>query len=121
MVDLAPAAEMAPMVPTMKYENIWFVRLLVFVAYFPKLGTFLVSMTKGLSWLDDAPELSRAADVLRARTGIVAVDEVSWEADRARARDALVRGAMTVAGVGLVASRAAEIEARLRKGQIRWG
>lgn len=95
MVDLAPAAEMAPSEPTMKYENSAFEPEDPLAMYLEKSGTlFLGSPLKGLSKVDDASR--RAGVELTARTAVVGrrAELAAAVADRARARDMVCSGAI---------------------------
>jgi hypothetical protein len=71
MVDLAPAAVIAPRVPTMKYEKTWFA-LGFLIIYLEKSGTLSAALgtLNGLWYVSDGSPVAktdRAAVVLRAR------------------------------------------------------
>lgn len=104
-VLFAPAAVIAPIPPTMKYENNLFFPSLLPETYFPKSGTCppLVSEPlKGLLYevqvVAVSPLAGRTAVVLRAR-----VAEVDLVAARRHAREAVVRDAIVcrVGGEGV--------------------
>jgi hypothetical protein len=95
---------MAPSVPTMKYPNSWFPPPVPLDMYLEKSGILFESLSplKGLVY-DDGDASRRADDVLMAARAATALDDVVVAArrraeDRATARVAVVRGAISWGG-----------------------
>ena len=91
---MAPAAEMAPRVPTIKYEISAFEPPLPLDMYFEKSGILLLVLSplKGLSY-DEVASRS-AGDELMARAVVAVGSRAEATADRARVRVTVERGAI---------------------------